>query len=546
MGHSSLPTVGSLPHVIGRYALYGEIASGGMATVHYGRLLGPVGFSRTVAIKRLHAQFAKDPEFSAMFLDEARLAARIRHPNVVQTLDVVAQDNELFLVMDYVQGESLGRLIRASSAKKEHIPLDIVSSILCGVLHGLHAAHEATTESGDPLTIVHRDVSPQNVLVGADGVPRVLDFGVAKAAGRMQTTREGQLKGKIAYMSPEQLRAQVVDRRTDVYAAGVVLWETLVQKHLFSADSEGGVVTKVLEGTVSPPSAYVDGLPPGLDAIVVRAIERDPSRRFETARQMALALETAVPVASPTRVVEWLQGLVGELLAERARSVAIVEKDSGSGMTAIPPGPPAAAPGSSGDALRLAGNSPTFGADAETKTGPGLGQAAARVSSPPRTGVSTISIATGAPSPLRTPARSATPFVVAAGSLGVAALAIAALVWRGPRQVPPVQATATPLAAAPPAAPVQPVVAAPSASAEWVPPPPEPSSAPGLPSAIASDKPPPAARRTPRPPPAPSPPKPAAVPVAQGPAPPPSASPTCTIQSYLDESGIKHFSKECK
>jgi eukaryotic-like serine/threonine-protein kinase len=164
------------PLVVGRYALYGEIASGGMATVYYGRLIGPVGFSRTVAIKRLHAHFAKDPEFAVMFLDEARLAARIRHPNVVPTLDVVALEGELLLVMDYVQGDSLAQCLRAASAARQPIPLEVVSAIACAVLHGLHAAHEATNEQGEPLAMVHRDVSPQNVLVGADGVPRVLDL----------------------------------------------------------------------------------------------------------------------------------------------------------------------------------------------------------------------------------------------------------------------------------------------------------------------------------------------------------------------------------
>src|SRR6516225_8996456 len=176
--------------VVGRYALYVAIAAGGMATVHLGRLIGEVGFSRTVAIKRLHPQYAADPEFVSMFLDEARLAARIRHPNVVPTLDVVATKGELFLVMDYVPGESLARLSRVCREQRRPIPHRITSAVMAGALHGLHAAHEAKSERGAPLGIVHRDVSPQNVLVGADGVPRVLDFGVAKAAGRMQETRE--------------------------------------------------------------------------------------------------------------------------------------------------------------------------------------------------------------------------------------------------------------------------------------------------------------------------------------------------------------------
>ncbi|MCA9588320.1 MAG: serine/threonine protein kinase, partial [Myxococcales bacterium] len=241
--------------VVGRYALYGALAAGGMATVHLGRLLGPVGFSRTVAIKRLHAQFAADPEFVSMFLDEARVAARIRHPNVVPTLDVVTTDGELFLVMEYVPGESLAKLTRAVRERGERIPLPVMSAIMVGTLLGLHAAHEATDERGEPLHIVHRDVSPQNVLVGTDGVAKILDFGVAKAAGRIQTTREGQIKGKLAYMPPEQLRGGDVTRKCDVYAAGVMLWELLTGQRLFSGDNEGAVVARVLEGRIERPSS---------------------------------------------------------------------------------------------------------------------------------------------------------------------------------------------------------------------------------------------------------------------------------------------------
>src|SRR5580700_10113505 len=210
---------------VGRYALHHEIASGGMATVHIGRLLGPVGFARTVAIKRLHAHMARNPEFVAMFLDEARLAARIRHPNVVSTLDVVATEGELFVVMEYVPGDSLARLLHAAREAGEPVPLPVAASIMVDVLHGLHAAHEASDERGQPLGLVHRDVSPHNVLVGTDGAAHVIDFGIAKAAGRAQVTREGQLKGKLAYMAPEQLKGGTggskVDRRADVFGAAV-------------------------------------------------------------------------------------------------------------------------------------------------------------------------------------------------------------------------------------------------------------------------------------------------------------------------------------
>jgi eukaryotic-like serine/threonine-protein kinase len=333
--------------VVGRYALYAEIAAGGMATVHFGRLLGPVGFSRTVAIKRLHPQFAKDPEFVSMFLDEARLAARIRHPNVVPTLDVVATSGELFLVMDYVQGESLSRLLRAMRDQSTRIPPRIVSTIMSGALHGLHAAHEARDERGEPLGIVHRDISPQNVLVGTDGVARVLDFGVAKAAGRIQTTREGQLKGKLSYMAPEQLNG-LVTRKTDIYAAAIVLWEALTSLRLFAGDNEAVILGKVLAGEVEPPSKYMadssgtfDPLKTGenegplsprrlelLDGVVLRGLERDPAKRYDTAREMAIALERALGMATPSDVGEWVEATAREVLHRRAEKMAEIESTS--------------------------------------------------------------------------------------------------------------------------------------------------------------------------------------------------------------------------
>jgi serine/threonine protein kinase len=209
----------------GRYALHDAIASGGMATVHLGRMGTTAGVTRTVAIKRMHPHLLAEPDFASMFLDEARLAMRIQHPNVVGTFDVIATETELLLVMDFVLGESLDRLLRRARATRQPPPVRVICSVLAGVLTGLHAAHEARDEGGAPLDIVHRDVSPQNVLVGVDGVPRVVDFGVAKAAGRLHTTEEGQIKGKLAYMAPEQLTMARLDRRVDVFAAAAVLWE---------------------------------------------------------------------------------------------------------------------------------------------------------------------------------------------------------------------------------------------------------------------------------------------------------------------------------
>ncbi len=326
MGALAIPAT---PRIVGRYAIFDEIASGGMATVFLGRLMGAGGFARTIAIKRLHPQFAKDPEFVAMFLDEARLAARIRHPNVVPTLDVVASKGELFLVMEYVRGEVLSRLARALMTRGERVPIPIVLRVMGDALQGLHAAHEARDERGVSLQIVHRDVTPQNILVGADGVGRLLDFGVAKAAGRAHTTREGQIKGKLAYMAPEQLLGTGVSRQTDVYAASVVLWEMLAGERLFAGGSETDVIAKLLKREVRRPSEVANGIPPALDDVVMRGLAPNPDERYPTARDLCVALSACgLQEAAGLAVGEWVEGLAEEALAERSARVAAIESQS--------------------------------------------------------------------------------------------------------------------------------------------------------------------------------------------------------------------------
>jgi serine/threonine-protein kinase len=314
--------------VLGRYVIFDVIASGGMATVHLGRLIGAAGFARTVAIKRLHPQFAKDPEFVNMFMDEARVTARIRHPNVVTTLDVVAQDGELFVIMEYIHGEPLSRLLGASARAKKRVPPRVVATIMAGALHGLHAAHEATNELGQKLFVVHRDVSPHNILVSTDGVARVLDFGIAKAAGRSSTTREGEIKGKFAYMPPEQLHGEPLDRRADVYAAGVVLWEALTCSRLFHGAANVLDLHRLLAADAEPPSTHVPDLPRGFDEVTMRALAPEANHRYASAREMALALERCVTPAPPSEVSAWVEELVGESLSERARQIISIEADA--------------------------------------------------------------------------------------------------------------------------------------------------------------------------------------------------------------------------
>ena len=314
----------------GRYALCGEIASGGMATLHLARQIGAGGFARIVAIKRLHERYARDPEFVAMFLDEARIVARIRHPNVVQTIDVVAEDGELFLVMEYVHGESLLRMMQQANKTNAMLPVPVVAAIMVGALHGLHDAHDARSETGEPLGIVHRDVSPHNVLVGVDGVTRVLDFGVAKASQRIQTTQDGQLKGKLSYMAPEQITNKPIDRRTDVYAAAVVFWEALTGAKLFHAGNEAAVLNQILLEPARPPTSLNRAVPPALEAIVMRALAREPEARFASAREMAVAIERATMLATASEVGAAVSSMCASTVTPRAQLIANIEMRSSS------------------------------------------------------------------------------------------------------------------------------------------------------------------------------------------------------------------------
>ena len=314
----------------GRYALHGPLASGGTATVHFGRLLGTAGFARTVAIKRLHGDLLESPEAVSKLLDEARLASRIRHPNVVATLDMVAGEEEVFLVSEYVPGESLARLLSAARDRGEMVPVHIATAMVCDVLQALHAAHGAVDEQGEPLGIVHRGVTPENVLVGSDGLARLLDFGVAKGKGRLQTSRVGQLKGKVGYMAPEQLLGEEPDRRSDIYSAAVLLWEAVCGRRLFDDDGRPGdehqLIPRILDADLVPPSVVVPSLPKVLDAVVMRGLNLEPEARYDSARELAITLEEAVGVATHRQVGEWVERLAAEALSRRAAQLRELER----------------------------------------------------------------------------------------------------------------------------------------------------------------------------------------------------------------------------
>lgn len=316
----------SSPRQIGRYEIHEELANGGMAIVYLGRLTAGAGVSRTVAIKRLHPQYAKDPEFSRMFVDEARMASRVTHFNVVPTLDVLEEGGELLLVMEYVHGETLARLLRNHALKGRRIPLGVALALTSGVLRGLHAAHESVGKDGRPLGLVHRDVSPQNVLVGVDGQARVFDFGVAKATGRLQHTEDGKIKGKMSYMAPEQLRGKHLDRRADVYAAGIILWELLTSRRLFLSEDGSTDIERVLRAEVEPPTKFEPKVPSLVEGIVMQALQFNPDRRYPTAAAMAKDLDDLPYVATPTEVATWLREAAGEALEERSGIIARMEQ----------------------------------------------------------------------------------------------------------------------------------------------------------------------------------------------------------------------------
>jgi serine/threonine-protein kinase len=324
---------------VGRYVLHREIARGGMATIHIARLMGDEGFSRIVAAKRLLPELAEDSEFVAMFLDEARIASKVHHRNVVPVLDLVTTADDVMLVQEYVHGVPLHALLRAARQHKQHIPVRIAVAIATQVLAGLHAAHETTDEMGAPLHIVHRDVSPQNIMVAIDGSARLLDFGVAKATLAGHVTRSGSFKGKLAYSAPEQMEGKA-NRQSDVYALAVVLWELIVGHRLHgTAQGEAELVATVMAGnmpslcdTLSSEAEW-GALDPdewqhveALDPIVSRGFAVSLDERWPTAAAMERALVEAVPPATVGEVAAWLKSIGKDLLDVREQLIAAEEQ----------------------------------------------------------------------------------------------------------------------------------------------------------------------------------------------------------------------------
>jgi eukaryotic-like serine/threonine-protein kinase len=312
-------------HVLGRYELLMPIASGGMATVWAARLKGTRGFQKTVAIKTMLPSMSEDPQFEEMFISEATLASYVHHPNVVEILELGEENGVLFLVMEWVDGEPLSVLMKAA-AKKGGIPLPIAIRIATQTCAGLHAAHELRNENGELLGLVHRDVSPQNVLVAYDGIVKVVDFGVAKATAVASSanTSAGQIKGKAAYMSPEQARGGTIDRRTDVFAVGILLYQLTTGRHPFRAENDVATLYNICsEAPVFPPRRIVPTIPAALEAVIQQALAKDLTRRYATANDLYRALDRVMTAerASDDEVRAFVHGLLGDRQEKRSEAL---------------------------------------------------------------------------------------------------------------------------------------------------------------------------------------------------------------------------------
>ncbi len=302
---------------LGRYTVLKHLASGGMADVLLGRTDGIEGFERHVVLKRIRAEHAKDKRFIEMFLDEARVAANLHHQNIVQVYDIGESGGEYFIAMEYIHGEDLRKLLSVVSKSRTHMPLGYLVSIMSAAAAGLHYAHDRKDNKGKPLKIVHRDVSPSNILIGYDGAVKVVDFGIAKAAMRQVETKSGSLKGKVSYMSPEQCKGEDVDRRGDVWALGVLLYELATTTRLFKGENDYMQMDAIVHGKVPLPRVRRPDLPNELSSIIMRALSVDPARRYQTADELRIALDQYAIKAGLTASTSALAGYMNKMFGQR-------------------------------------------------------------------------------------------------------------------------------------------------------------------------------------------------------------------------------------
>lgn len=276
---------------VGKYQVVRRLATGGMAEIYLARARGIEGFEKHVVLKRILPQYAESETFVKLFLNEARVAATLDHANIASVYDIDQSDGTYFFTMEYLHGEDVGFVLRELARRKERLPMQFALNIISGAAAGLHAAHEKRGPDGKPLGIVHRDVSPSNIVVTYSGGVKVVDFGIAKITAHAEMTGAGTLKGKIPYMAPEQCRSEPLDRRSDVFSLGVLLYETTTQTRLFRGDTELATIKLVLESPIPPPSTRVPNYPPALEAVVMKALARNREERYSSARDLQVSIE---------------------------------------------------------------------------------------------------------------------------------------------------------------------------------------------------------------------------------------------------------------
>jgi eukaryotic-like serine/threonine-protein kinase len=312
----------------GKYTLVDRIAVGGMAEIFLARQAGLEGFEKTIVIKRIRPHLSKQPNFIKMFLNEAKLAAQLNHPNIVQIYDLGRINESYFIAMEYIFGRDMRRIIPQADSMAIPFPMVYALKIASSVCEGLYYAHQRSDLYGNPLHIVHRDVTPENIFVSFDGTVKVLDFGIAKAANQIEQTRAGEIKGKLSYMSPEQCVGRVLDNRSDIFSLGTVLYEWLTGFKLFTGDSEVTILKSITEGKIYAPSYFKADIPEAVEAILMKALEKDREKRYQTAWEMQYDIDQFLSeyefTPSNIHLSNFLKQLFNEELEQEKQRLALV------------------------------------------------------------------------------------------------------------------------------------------------------------------------------------------------------------------------------
>ncbi|MGC8928162.1 MAG: serine/threonine protein kinase [Myxococcota bacterium] len=318
----------------GKYILIRKLATGGMADIYLARQEGVEGFQKDIVIKKIRAEIGQKPEFVQMFLNEAKLAAMLTHPNICQIFDLGKIGDSYFIAMEYIAGRDMNRIINASAKRGIPFPMEYALKIASNVCEGLYYAHSKVDYNGNPLNIVHRDITPENIMVSWDGAVKILDFGIAKATNLVSTDREGEVKGKLSYISPEQLQGKEADQRSDIFSLGVVLYEWITGYKLFRGETDEAVIKSITEGKIYPPSFFKPDLPKQVEKILMSALEKDPEKRYKNAWDMQFEIDSFLSQHEFTPSNVHLSNFIKQLFKDEIEKE---RKITGKKIIAVPP-----------------------------------------------------------------------------------------------------------------------------------------------------------------------------------------------------------------